>query len=160
MVIALYAGSFDPMTLGHKDIIETSSKIFEKVIIGVGVNPNKKDFIPLEDRIKLIKECVKNIPNTEVLLYRGLTTEFAKQNKVSVLIRGLRNTTDFEYEKELAMFNYGIDDSIKTVFLISKPEYSYISSSGIRELITHKSDISKFVPQNVSAYFKDNKNYF
>ena len=157
MTIGLYAGSFDPITLGHLDIIISSSEVFEKVIIGVAVNPDKNYLIPTNDRVKLIKECTKNIPNIEVYSFDGLTADFAKKHKANVLIRGLRNTLDFEYEKELAMINYDINDSIKTVFLMSKSENSYISSSAVKELINHKSDITKYVPVNVVEYLYQKK---
>lgn len=149
MTIAMYAGSFDPITSGHLDIIKQSSEIFEKIIIGVANNPDKKSFLPIKDRVELIKECVKGIPNAEVYDYDGLTVDFAKKHGVTVLIRGLRNSVDFEYEFQLAKINYDLDSSIKTVFLTSKKEFNYISSSAVRELISHNSDISKYVPQPV-----------
>ena len=153
MAIGLYAGSFDPITLGHVDVIKRSSEIFEKIIIGVGINSNKKILVPIQDRIELIKGCTNDIPNIEVYSFDGLTADFAKQHSANVLIRGLRNTIDFEYEKELALFNYDIDNSLKTVFLMSKPELSCISSSSVKELIANKADISKYVPANVVKYF-------
>ena len=155
MAICLYAGSFDPITLGHLDIIESASEIFDKVIIGIAVNPNKKPLIPTKDRIKLIEDCTEKLYNVEVFSFDGLTVDFAKQQNASVLIRGLRSSNDFEYEKELAYFNSNINNSLKTMFMISKPEYSYISSSAVKELINHKSDISKYVPINVSRYLKN-----
>ena len=157
MTIGLYAGSFDPITLGHLDIIKSSSEIFKKVIVGVAVNSNKKYLISTDDRIKLIKECTKGISNVEVYSFDGLTTDFAKAYNASVLVRGLRNINDFEYEKELALFNNDVKNSIKTVFLISKPEFSYVSSSAVKELIFYKSDISKYVPINVVEYLYQKK---
>lgn len=153
MTIALYAGSFDPITLGHLDIIHKSADIFEKVIIGVAYNPEKQGFLSVTNRVKLIRECTKNIPNAEVYSYDGLTVDFSKKHGVKVLIRGLRTSADFEYESQLAQINYDLDNNIKTIFLTSKPEYNYISSSAVRELISHNCDISKFVPQNVNNYF-------
>ena len=154
MTIALYAGSFDPITLGHLDIIQKSADMFEKVIIGVAYNPEKQGFLPILDRVELIKECVKDIPNTEVCYYDGLTVNFAKEHGAFVLIRGLRNLTDFEYETQLAQINSDLDNAIKTVFMTSKPEYNGISSTAIRELLSHGCDISKYVPENVNNYFK------
>ena len=149
MTIALYAGSFDPITFGHLDIIKQSSEIFEKIIIGVANNPDKKSFFPIKDRVKLIKECVKNIPNAEVHDYDGLTIDFAKKHGATVLVRGLRNSADFEYENQLAKINYDLANDIKTIFFVSKVENNYISSSAVRELISHNCDISKYVPEPV-----------
>lgn len=153
MVTALYAGSFDPITKGHLDIIRQSSDIFERVIIGVAYNPEKKGFISVPDRVQLIKESVKGISNCEVFSYDGLTVNFAKEHNVKVLIRGIRNSADFEYEEQLARINYDLVNDIKTVFMTSKPEYNYISSSAIRELISHNCDISKYVPECVQKHF-------
>ena len=152
MTTAIYAGSFDPFTLGHLDIVKSGAEIFDQIIIGVTYNIEKNSFIPIEDRVHLIQEAVKSIPNVEVLSYEGLTVNFAREKNVSILLRGLRNSADFEYEKELAQVNEKLDKNIKTVFLMTKPEHSFISSSAVRELVRLKSDISNFVPENVKAY--------
>lgn len=149
MTTALYAGSFDPITFGHLDIIKQSSEIFDKIIIGVANNPDKKSFLPIKDRVELIKESVKDIKNAEVHDYDGLTVDFAKKHGAVVLVRGLRNFVDFEYEFQLARINYDLDSNIKTVFLTSKIENNSISSSAVRELISYNRDISKYVPQAV-----------
>lgn len=154
MVKVLYAGSFDPITLGHMDIIRQSSEVFDTVIVGVAHNPDKKNFISEEKRVELVKECIKQFSNVEVFAYDGLTVNFAKSQNASVLIRGLRNATDFEYEKQLAKINLDIDCSIKTVFLTSKPEYSHISSSAVRELILYKQNISNYVPEPVEKFIR------
>ena len=155
MVKVLYAGSFDPITSGHMDIIKQASEIFDTVIVGVAHNPAKKSFISKEKRVELIKECVKDLLNIEVFAYEGLTVDFAKSQNASLLIRGLRNSIDFEYEKQLSKINSDINTCIKTVFLISKPENSHISSSAVRELILHKQDISKYVPKPVEDFIRD-----
>ena len=152
MATAIYAGSFDPFTLGHLDIVKAGSEIFDNVIVGVTYNIEKKGFIPIEDRVRLIKEAVKAFPNVEVFSYDGLTVDFARKNNADVLIRGLRNSADFEYEKELAQVNEKLDSNIKTIFLMAKPEHSFVSSSAVRELVNLKSDISDFVPINVKEY--------
>ena len=154
MTIALYAGSFDPITLGHLDIIENSSKIFEKVIIGVTINPNKKFLLPIEKRVELIKECTKKYSNIEVFSFDGLTVDFAKKHNATILIRGLRNSADFEYENQLAQINATLNKDIKTIFLTSKPEYNFISSSAVKELLLYKQNISNFVPKPVEEFFK------
>lgn len=143
MTTALYAGSFDPITYGHTDIIEAGLNIFDKVIIGVAVNPDKKTYLPLEKRVELIKIC---FPGIEVYSYSNLTVKFAKEHGATVLLRGLRSSADFEYENQLAQINSKLDCNIKTVFLTAKPEHSSISSSAVRELLAHKYDLSKFVP--------------
>jgi len=152
MTTVIYAGSFDPFTYGHLDIVKSGSEIFEKLVIGVTYNIDKKGFIPIEDRVELIKEAVKSIPNVEVTSFNGLTVDFAKEKNASVLLRGLRNTTDFEYEKELAQVNEKLAGNIKTVFLMTKPEHSFVSSSAVRELYAYKSDLSEFVPKNIRKY--------
>ena len=152
MTIALYAGSFDPITLGHLDIIERGIKIFDKLIVAVANNPEKQGFIPIEKRIELIKNSTKNINNIEVFSFSGLTVDFAKKHGATVLIRGLRNLSDFEYENQLAQINYKLDKNIQTIFFTSKAEYSHISSSCVRELVSHKYSLSEFVPQCVSEY--------
>ena len=125
MTIALYAGSFDPINLGHLDIIHKSADIFEKVIIGVAYNPEKQGFLPVSERIGLIKECLKSVPNTEVYSYDGLTVDFAKEHGANVLIRGLRTSADFEYESQLAQMNYDLDKIPRTQDL--KPFYKETS---------------------------------
>ena len=152
MTKALYAGSFDPITFGHLDIIESCSKIFDELIIAVGYNSEKQGLIPIDDRIKLIQECVINYENIKVCSYEGLTVDFAQRNEVDVLVRGLRNTKDFEYEKEIGEYNYSLNKNIRTMFLLSKPEHNFISSSGVKELISYKADISNLVPSNVLKY--------
>lgn len=156
MVVALYAGSFDPITLGHTDIIKQSADVFEKIIIGVAYNPEKQGFLAVSDRVELIRECIKDIPNAEVYAYEGLTVDFAREHDVTVLVRGLRTSADFEYEAQLAKINADLAPNIKTIFLTSKSEYNHISSSAVRELISHNCDISKYVPQNVAHYFSKN----
>lgn len=146
MTIALYAGSFDPITYGHIDIIEAGQNIFDKVIVGIAINSEKKGFLPIEKRIELIKEC---IPNIEVYSYKGLTVDFAKEHGATVLLRGLRNSADFEYENQLAQINSKLDCNIKTVFFTAKPEHCFISSTSVKELISYKQDISDFVPSCV-----------
>ena len=152
MTIAIYPGSFDPITNGHIDILKSGAAIFDKVIISVSYNINKKGFLPIDVRTKLIEESVKDIPNVEVDSFQGLTVEYAKKRNAAVLLRGLRTSFDFEYEMQLSQTNSALYKDIKTVFLITKPEYNFISSSAVREILVNKGDISAFVPDAVSEY--------
>lgn len=154
MTIAIYPGSFDPITNGHIDILKSGAEIFDKVIIAVSYNINKKGFLPIDVRTKLIEGSVKDIPNVEVDSFQGLTVEYAKKRNASVLLRGLRTSFDFEYEMQLSQTNSALYKDIKTVFLITKPEYNFISSSAVREILVNKGDISAFVPDAVSEYLK------
>ena len=154
MTIAIYPGSFDPITNGHIDILKSGAEIFDKVIIAVSYNINKKGFLPIDIRTKLIEESVKDILNVEVDSFQGLTVEYAKKRNASVLLRGLRTSFDFEYEMQLSQTNSALYKGIKTVFLITKPEYNFISSSAVREILVNKGDISAFVPNAVHEYLK------
>lgn len=152
MKIAIYPGSFDPITNGHLDILKNGSEIFDKVIIAVSYNCNKKGFLSIDERVDLIKKCVSDLKNVEVDTYNGLTVEYAKKKGANFLLRGLRTSQDFEYELQLSQVNNSLDKDIRTVFLTTKPEYSYISSSMVRELIVNNGDISSFVPNVVKDY--------
>lgn len=159
MKIAIYPGSFDPITKGHLDILQTATEIFDKVIIAVAHNGAKHGFLPVEERVKLIKESVKHLNNVEVDAFEGLTINYAKEKGAKVLIRGLRAVSDFEYELQLSQANSALASEIKTVFLTTKPKYNFISSSTIKEIFLNKGDISKFVPEAVDEYLKNLTNY-
>mgnify|MGYP002521861133 FL=1 len=152
MKIAIYPGSFDPITKGHLDILKNASGIFDKVIIAVAHNGEKKGFLSTEERVELIKKSIKGLENVEVDAFEGLTIEYAKKRGAEILIRGLRAVSDFEYEMQLSQTNSALCDEIKTVFLTTKPKYNFISSSTIREILQNNGDISKFVPQAVNEY--------
>ena len=152
MKIAVYPGSFDPITNGHLDILKTASGIFDKVIIAVANNSAKKEFLPVETRVQLIKESIENIENVEVDSFKGLTINYAREKQAAVLIRGLRAVSDFEYEMQLSQANSALAPDIKTVFLTTKPKYNFISSSTIKEIFLNNGDISKFVPEPVYLY--------
>lgn len=154
MKIAIFAGSFDPFTNGHLDILKSGAEIFDKVIVAITYNSQKQGFLPIDVRKKLIEESIKNMPNVEVDSYEGLTVEYAKRRGACVLLRGLRNSSDYEYEMQLSQNNSALDDSIKTLFLITKPEHSYISSSAVREIAANKGDVSQFLPKPVADYIK------
>ena len=152
MKISIYPGSFDPITKGHLDILKNASGIFDKVIIAVARNGEKKGFLSTEERVELIKKSIEGLDNVEVDAFEGLTIEYAKKRGAEILIRGLRAVSDFEYEMQLSQTNSALCDEIKTVFLTTKPKYNFISSSTIREIIQNNGDISKFVPQAVNEY--------
>ena len=153
--IALYPGSFDPITNGHLDVLERASAMFDKVVIAVLKHPEKKSFLTVEQRVELIKEAIKDMENVSVDSFDGLTVEYARSIGAKFLIRGLRTITDFEYEVQLCQTNQVIAPDIDTVFLPTKPQHNFISSSIVRELSNHKADISKFVPKSVVEYLQD-----
>ena len=153
MKIAIYPGSFDPITNGHLEILERALKIFDKVIVLVAINPNKSSRFSPEERVAMIKEAVNN-EHVEVDAYQGLTVEYAKKHGANHLIRGLRAVTDFEYEFSLASANDYIDSSVDTVFLMSKVEKSFINSSMIMELHQNGVDVSSLVPPSVLKRLK------
>ena len=150
MKTAIYPGSFDPITKGHLDVLKRAADIFDKVILVVSVNVNKKSFLTTEEKLRLIRESCKDIENVEVDSFDGLTIEYAKKRNANVLIRGLRAVSDFEYEMQLSQANSTLCSSIHTVFLITKPKYNFISSGTVREIAQMKGDVSKFVPEPVA----------
>lgn len=157
MTIAVYPGSFDPITKGHLDILKTGAEIFDKVIIAVAKNYQKRGFLEVEERVKLIQESTFDLENVEVDSFDGLTIEYAKLKGAKVLIRGLRAVSDFEYELQLSQANSALCQDIRTVFLTTKPKYNFISSSTIKEIYINNGDISKFVPQPVYDYLMSKK---
>jgi len=157
MRIAVYPGSFDPITYGHLDILKNAAGIFDQVIIAVAHNGAKAGFLTVEERVELIRASIKDLANVEADSFEGLTIEYAKKRGASVLIRGLRAVSDFEFEMQLSQTNSALCDEIKTVFLTTKPEYNFISSSTIKEILANGGDISKFVPEPVYVYLKNRK---
>lgn len=155
MKIAIYPGSFDPITNGHLDVLRTASEIFDKVIIAVSKNRMKTEFLSVEERVELIKASTTDLVNVEVDSFEGLTVEYAKEKGAKVLLRGLRAVSDFEYEMQLSQTNSALSQDIKTVFLITKPKYNFISSSTVKDIILLGGDISKFVPETVAEYLQN-----
>lgn len=147
--IAIFPGSFDPITIGHVDIIQRALPLFDKIIISVGSNSEKKYFFNLEKRIQWIKKVFIKNPKIEVKSYNKLTVEFAKDSNARFLIRGLRNISDFEFEKTMAHANSELNPSIESVFLLTKPKYSFITSTVVRDTIRNNGDYRKFVPNQV-----------
>lgn len=142
---ALFAGTFDPFTIGHDAIVKRSLAITDKLIIAIGHNAEKKRFFPVEESMAAIRQLYRKTPVIHVTSYNTLTVDFAKQMKVDFLIRGVRNPNDFEFEKTMADFNRNFS-GIDTFFLFSEPAYAYISSNLVRELLIHKKDISNLIP--------------
>jgi pantetheine-phosphate adenylyltransferase len=147
--IALFPGSFDPITNGHVDVITKGLFLFDKVIIGIGSNASKKSLFSIEQRIGWMREIFKNEVKVEVTVYEGLTVSFAKQIGAEVILRGLRSGSDFEYEQSIAFANKELESGIETVFLLSSPSYTNISSTIVRDIIVNKGDYTKFVPKEV-----------
>ena len=143
----IYPGSFDPITLGHLDVIKRAAKIMDELVIGVLKNSVKAPLFTADERVKLIQEVVKDIPNVKVLSFDGLTVDFAKKIGANILIRGLRAVTDFEYELQIAQTNRKLNSDIDTVFFTTNVEYAYLSSSIVKEIASFGGDITKFVPQ-------------
>ena len=158
MKIAIYPGSFDPITHGHLDVLKTGSEIFDKVIIAVSINPAKEGFLSVEERVKLIKESIEGMHNVEVDAFEGLTVEYAKKCGAKIILRGLRAVSDFEYEMQLSQTNSALSADIKTIFLTTRPKYNFISSSTVKDITLMGGDVSKFVPEVVNEYLKTKRN--
>ena len=143
---AIYPGSFDPVTYGHIDIIERSADIFDELIVAVLNNKAKSPLFSIDERVNILKEVVKDIPNVTVQSYEGLLVDFAMANDAGVIVRGLRAVTDFEYELQLAQTNSVLNSGVDTMFLTTSLRYAYLSSSTVKEVASYGGDISKFVP--------------
>lgn len=145
---AIFPGSFDPITLGHIDIIERGASLFDEIIIAIGINADKKYMFSLEQRVQFIKAYFADSSKIKVATYKGLTVDFCKENNVDFILRGLRNTTDFEFEKSIANANNTLA-GLESVFLLTSPETSYISSSIVRDIVRNNGDYTKLVPKSV-----------
>ncbi len=149
--IALFPGSFDPITLGHVDIIERALPLFDKIVVAVGTNSSKNYLFSQEDRMTFIRETFANEPKIEVVSYTGLTVDFATQLGANFLLRGLRNPADFEFEKAIAQANRQLVPQLETIFLLTSARYAYISSSIVRDVMKHAGNYHHFVPESVQA---------
>ena len=150
MTRAVYPGSFDPMTYGHLDIIKRASKIFDVLIVSVLNNKEKTPLFSVEERVKILKEATKDLPNVQVDSFSGLLIDYAAENDLHVAVRGLRAITDFEYELQIAQTNRKFSEGkLDTMFLTTSLEYAYLSSTTVKEIASYHGDISKFVPESV-----------
>ena len=154
MSLAIYPGSFDPITKGHIDVLKKAVRIFDKVIIAVAVNSEKNGMFPIKQRVELIKKSIEGIERVEVDSFMGLTAQYAKDKGAKSIIRGLRAVSDFEYEMQMAQVNNSLYDDIETVFLVPKSKYNFISSSIVKEVSKLGGDIDKFVTPPVSQSLK------
>lgn len=153
---AMYPGSFDPLTFGHLDIIERAAKAFDELVIGVLNNKSKSPLFSVEERVKILTEATKHIPNVSIVSFSGLMADFAVQNDIAVSVRGLRSATDFEYEMIQAQYNKRLSNgALETVFMATNPEYSYISSSGVKEVAAFGGDLSPYVPTFVAKLVEE-----
>jgi len=150
-VSAMYPGTFDPITLGHEDLVRRACRLFDKVVVAVAANPGKEPMFSLEERVELAQAVLSGVSNVEVCGYEGLTVDFARDNNLQVILRGLRAVSDFEYEFQLANMNRHLTDEVETAFLTPTESYTYISASLVREICTMGGDISEFVSPKVST---------
>lgn len=150
MKIAVFPGSFDPITVGHVSLVQRALPLFDKIVVAVGVNSQKQTLFDLETRLNWLKQVFKNEPKVEIMHFEGLTAHFCNQIGAEYLLRGLRNASDFDYEKTISQLNHIVGNNLETVFLISLPEFSHISSTIVRELIKGKGDVKQFVPQEIA----------
>ena len=152
---ALYPGSFDPVTLGHLDIIKRAAGLVDELIVGVLNNNAKMPLFSVEERVKMLEEVTKDIPNVKIMPFAGLLVDFARQTGARVVVRGLRAITDFEYELQMSQMNHKLEAEVETVFFTTSLEYSYLSSSTVKEVAAFGGDISQFVPETVVEKIND-----
>ncbi|MDP2722386.1 MAG: pantetheine-phosphate adenylyltransferase [Bacteroidales bacterium] len=152
--IAVFPGSFDPITLGHVSVVQRAASLFDEIIVAIGVNVEKKAMFPLEQRKKWIESVFKEIPSVRVEIYEGLTVEFCKKVNAGFILRGLRTSADFEFERGIGQVNKMMYKNIETVFLLTEPAFTPISSSIVRDVIKHGGDISVMVPKEIVTQIK------
>jgi pantetheine-phosphate adenylyltransferase len=154
MRTAIYPGSFDPLTNGHLDVIERAVKLFDRVVIAVAKNDSKNPLFTLEDRLSMVRETIKNMPNVEADSFDCLLVDYVKQRNAQAIVRGLRAISDFEFEFQLALMNRKLNEKVETIFMMPKDTYTFLSSRIIKEIARLHGDISAFVPAHVQAALK------
>lgn len=150
MKIALFPGSFDPVTKAHVDILKRSLPLFDKVVIGIGLNSTKAAYLSLEKRKEILRTVFADEAKVEVQTYEGLTVDFCKKIHANYMIRGIRTVSDFEYEKAIAQMNHALAPDIESIFIVSKPGYSSISSTIVRDIMRNNGDVSQFIPKEAA----------
>lgn len=148
--LAVYAGSFDPITLGHLDVASRAARLFDKVVVAVGENPNKRYLLTLEQRMELVSKVTADLPNVEVAAFRGLLVQFCQQRGACAIVRGLRAVTDFEFEFQIGLANMDMAPEVETVFLLTDPRHIFISSSLVKEIAGNGGDVSRYLPREAS----------
>lgn len=155
--IALFPGSFDPITKGHKSIVERALPMFDKIVVAIGTNTAKNSVFPLEKRIEWIEKTFAQYDNVEVVTFNSLTVDFCREIGAKYILRGLRNSTDFQYERNIARINQELAEEIETIFLMTKPDDAAISSSLVREILSFGRDVSQFIPEEIEISINDIK---
>lgn len=155
MLRAIYPGSFDPVTYGHLDVIKRSSKLVDELIVGVLNNKAKTPLFSVEERVKMLDEVTKDMPNVKIIPFEGLLVDFARKTGARMVIRGLRAITDFEYELQMSQTNHKMEPDVETVFLTTSLEYSYLSSTTVKEVAAFGGDISQFVPETIERRIQE-----
>lgn len=150
--IAVFPGSFDPITLGHVNVIERCAQLFDEIIIGIGTNTSKNYMFPLDQRMQWCQGSVAHLPNVRVEQYDGLTIDYCKQVDAAFLLRGIRNGGDFEYERSIAHMNKSLYPTIETILIFTDPQFAFIHSTIVREILRNKGDVSSFLPKNIQVY--------
>ncbi len=148
--IIVFPGSFDPITLGHVELVRRAVPLFDKIIVAIGLNSQKKHLFSLEQRIAWLEECFADEPKIEIAHFEGLTAHFCQKRDAKYILRGLRNASDFDYEKTISQLNSIVGGGLETIFLISTPQYSHISSTIVREIIKGGGDASQFLPKEIN----------
>ena len=154
MTVAVYPGSFYPITHGHIDIVTRASRMFDKIVMAVVENPGKQPFMSLDERVAMAKHCVAKLGNVEVASFKGLTVELAKKHKASVIIRGLRAVSDFDFEFSMFQMNHTLAPEIETIFMMAGLDYQFLRSSMVKEVFSLGGDVSDVVPDQVRQYLK------
>jgi len=152
---AVYPGSFDPVTNGHLDVIERAVRLFDEVLVAVARNEAKVGLFPVDERVKLLEEVTGHLPNVKVTRFSGLLVDFARENQIHSIIRGLRAVSDFEFEFQMALMNRKLDPGIETIFLMPKEEYTYLSSRIVKEIARLGGNVQAFVPESIATALRD-----